>query len=72
MKYLTTIEIDEIETEVLIHFENRFGEMEIHQITDVHTGDAIDCKIPDFVYLELAEYDADLRDEKNSKRKLSH
>lgn len=72
MKYLTNIEIDEIETEVLIDFENQFGVIIVNKITDVHTGDAIVPELSEAVYAELHEYDADLRAEKNSKRKLSH
>lgn len=41
MKHLTTIEIDEIDTEVLIEYRIQFGEPEILFMTDVHTGDAI-------------------------------
>lgn len=41
MTSYTTIEIDEIETEVKIEFTNRFGEMEIDLITDIATGNAI-------------------------------
>jgi hypothetical protein len=37
----TTIEIDEVETEVKIEFEMMFGEAEIDTITDVQTGCAI-------------------------------
>jgi hypothetical protein len=41
MTSYTTIEIDEIETEIKIEFTNRFGEIEIDLITDITTGNAI-------------------------------
>lgn len=41
MIYQTTIEIDEMETEVLIHFEMKFGEPVIIQMIDVFTDEAI-------------------------------
>lgn len=46
MKTLTTtIEIDEVETNIEVIFIPQFGEVIIEKITDVDTGDAI-C--PDF------------------------
>lgn len=53
MTHITTIEIDEIETEVIIDFSVVFGDIEINQITDVVTGDAIDAEINNDTYREL-------------------
>lgn len=39
--YLTTIEINDIPTEVKIHYYMEFGEPTIGIMTDVHTGDSI-------------------------------
>lgn len=55
MTHYTTIEINEIETEVKIEFENRFGDIEISKITNVETGDAIDLELPSWIYDELHE-----------------
>ncbi len=77
MTHYTTIEIDEVETEVKIEFENRFGEMVITKITEVKTGDTI-C--PDLLegqmtntsvtclYNELYEMIADFDAEKSYTR----
>lgn len=41
MIHHTTVDIDEIETEVLIEFSIVFNEVEIQKITDLETGVAI-------------------------------
>lgn len=41
MTLYTTLEIDEVSTEVVIDFDIQFGEAEIDRITDVETGNAI-------------------------------
>lgn len=68
MRYITEIEIDEIETEVAIDFEMYFGEAEVSKVTNLETGDAIDVKINDGVYGELLEYAADYNAEKSYTR----
>lgn len=68
MKFYTTIEIDEIETEVAITFEMYFGQAEVIKITNVETGDAIDAEISDWTYLEMIEYAADMKAEKSYTR----
>jgi len=41
MKLVTTIDINDIPTEVLVEYRITFGEPEILFMTDVHTGNAI-------------------------------
>lgn len=41
MQHSTTLEINEVETEITVHFTNRFHEIEITQIIDVSTGESI-------------------------------
>jgi len=74
MLHYTTIEIDEIDTEVKIEFESRFGEIEIIKITDIGTGNAIapdlfNDRLANSIYAELhevaADYNAETLAEKN-------
>lgn len=64
MTLIQTIEIDEVETEVLIDFSSYFGDIEINKITNLETGDAIcpdllDSDLSDKIYADLDEYAAD-------------
>lgn len=64
MRHVTTIEINEIETEVLIDFNTYFGQVVINKITDLATGDAIvpdlvDENLSDKIHNELHEVAAD-------------
>lgn len=64
-----TIEIDEVETEVCIEFENQFGDIEITKMTDVESGDAIapDLMTPrhyGWLLEDLMETEADIKAEK--------
>lgn len=61
---IRTIEIEEVETEVLIDFEMQFGNVEINKMTDTETGEAIAPDLlgetnTDYLYNELYEYAAD-------------
>lgn len=60
MTFITTIEIDEIEKQVSIEFKNHFGDIEVHEITELETGNAIDADIDDYTYNEMAQMYADL------------
>jgi hypothetical protein len=60
MKLITTIEIDEITTDVEIDFINRFGEIEVDKITDSVTGCAICPELSDDIYSEMMEMWADV------------
>lgn len=65
--HITTLQQeDETYAAVSIDFENRFGEIEVHKITDVETGEAIDIAIDDYTYREMAEMAADLEAEHRS------
>jgi len=64
MTLITTIEIDEIETEVSIEFKSYFGEIEVSKVTDLATGDAIAYEPNEYVYNEMAEMYADLMADK--------
>lgn len=72
MKLTTTIEIDEIDTEVLVDFEKEFGEIIINKMTNSHTGDAIapdllgECFSTDNLYYELNEAYADIMAERRA------
>lgn len=61
MTLITTLEIDEVSTEVAIDFKSYFGEPEVQLITDLSTGDAICPELSDEVYNEMAEMYADLK-----------
>lgn len=65
MKLITTIEINEVETEVSIDFEMYFGDVEISKITDLETGNALGLEISDNTFNELLEYIADRNAVKN-------
>lgn len=41
MLHHTTIQINDLDTEVTVEFHNQFGEIKIGLMTDVLTGDAI-------------------------------
>ncbi|HEY4326406.1 MAG TPA: hypothetical protein VGN20_20650 [Mucilaginibacter sp.] len=65
-----TIELDEIETEVAIDFSYNHGEVQITNMTDVVTGDAIcpdllDADLENSLIVELTEYTSDLFAEKS-------
>lgn len=72
MKFTTTIEIDEIDTEILVEFEKQFGEIIINKMTDAHTGDAIapdlldECFSTDNLYYELNEAYSDAMAERKA------
>jgi hypothetical protein len=73
MKLITTIEIDEVETQVLIHYSAYFSNIEIEKITEIETGDAIcpdllDKKISDDLYSEINELESDRRAERSCSR----
>lgn len=73
MTTIRTIEIDEIETDVLIDFEMFFGDVEINKITNTETGEAIAPDLlnefnANLLYLELHEYAADYNAVKNYTR----
>lgn len=78
MKITTTVQIDEMETEVLVDFEMQSGEIVINKMTDTHSGDAIapdllDETSTDNLYPELYEAYADAMAERraNGRRKAS-
>jgi len=63
MKLHTTIEIEEVETNIVIDFEMQFGQPIINKITDVESGCAIcpdldETNISDILYNEILEYAA--------------
>lgn len=64
MILIKTIEIDEVETEVSIDFNVFFGDVEINQITNLETGDAIEIEIDDTTYNNCFQYAADMSAEK--------
>lgn len=70
MKLHTTIEIDEIETEVLVEFENASDGIEILKGTEMHTGVNLPIlfNYPQYVFDECAEYYADTMAERRSKK----
>lgn len=73
MTLITTIEIDEIDTEVSIEFTNHFGEIEVLKVTDAETGDAICPELPNEVYRDMLEMWADsLADKYGSKYKTEY
>lgn len=55
MTYITTIEIDEQETDIAIDFKMYFDEVEVQLVTDTATGNAICPELSDRVYQEMHE-----------------
>lgn len=73
MTTVKTIEIDEVETEVLIDFEMYFGDIEFNKFTDLETGNAIEVEIDNNLYNDLLEMAADYKAEKGlSKYKVNY
>lgn len=68
MTHATIIEIDEVETNILIDFEMYFGQPEINKITNIETGDALGLEISDNTFNDLMEYVADYNAEKSYTR----
>lgn len=60
MTLITTIDIEEIPTEVMVDFASYFGEIEVNKITSIETGDALGLEITDKLYWELHEAAADM------------
>lgn len=60
MTYLTTLEIDEIETEVKVDFTNRFGEIEITGMSDSDNNEIAPDLLSEIntakLYADLASY----------------
>lgn len=60
MTYLTTLEIDEIETEVKVDFTNRFGEIEITGMSDADNNEIAPDLLSEIntvkLYDDLASY----------------
>lgn len=70
MKLYTSIEVNEIDTEVIINFEkDGDDQIEILAIIDAHTGEELNINIPDMLYNECAENYSDIMAERKSNGK---
>jgi len=72
MKYTTTIEIEELETEICIQFDMTNGDVDVVKIVDVHSGEELSEDLMTHeLYNDCAEFYSDQMSERRKPKRVN-